>query len=61
MLINKVVCLAGRKYCDQGQRVKQVWGGGVGRNRGKGRGSGRVSEGKRNRGEGVRKGRKGRM
>ena len=49
MLINKVVCPVGRKYCDQGQRVKQVgegkWGGTGGRGEGqegclRGRGTG---------------------
>ena len=38
VLINKIVCLAGRKYCDQGQRVKQVGeeeGGGEGVRKGR--------------------------
>ena len=50
MLINKAVCLAGRKYCDQGKRVRvrQV-------EEGKYKGNGK-EEGE---GEGVRKGRKG--
>ena len=52
MLINKVVCPVSRKYCDQGPEGEASWGGEVGRNRGKGRGSARggmVFEGKRNR------------